>query len=84
MISHVSGQIPEKKRYNATQISEAPVIDGVLNDKSGIKVNGQMILRNLNRITGKNHRSIQNLKYCLTITTFLLQSNRLIQAPTAL
>jgi hypothetical protein len=27
------GQVPEKKRYNVTQITSAPVIDGVLNDQ---------------------------------------------------
>jgi hypothetical protein len=33
LIPTVSGQSPEKKRYKATQISEAPVIDGVINEK---------------------------------------------------
>ena len=32
-IPSVIGQTSEKKRYKATQISEAPVIDGVINEK---------------------------------------------------
>ena len=32
-IASVTGQNPEKKRYNATQVSEAPVIDGMINEK---------------------------------------------------
>ena len=33
LIPSVFGQTSEKKRYKATQISEAPVIDGVINEK---------------------------------------------------
>ena len=33
LIACAFGQNPEKKRYNATQIAEAPVIDGVLTDR---------------------------------------------------
>ena len=33
LLISVCGQTPEKKRYKATQISEAPVIDGVINEK---------------------------------------------------